>query len=151
MTLHPERAIVNEPLTQDSEPGTYVVGTASRTIYVVQITSPDLPPQVTRLPAQGELLNDGVPMPGVSGFSFDATTGLGEIHWWKDNPEHYDQPDKRYVGTTRTTNIVLLIVRLHLLAEIDDPRTGGQTLNRDVIIARMRATFPAIDPPEDGR
>lgn len=100
------------PLTEQSDPGIYIVLTASRSLYIAEIISPDRPPQVTRHPARGALLRDGEPLPGVNAFYFDIETGVGKISWWKDDPADFDRPGQPYAGTVRTTNTVLFVARL---------------------------------------
>lgn len=100
------------PLTEQSDPGVYIVITASRSLYVAEIVSPDRVPQITRYPAHGSMLSDGTSLPGVQAFSFDVGTGVGKILWWKDFSVDYDRPDAPYAGTVRTTNTVIFIARL---------------------------------------
>ena len=111
-TGHPQDPSFVSPLTEQSDPGVYVVVTASRSLYLVDIVSPDCPPQVTRYPAQGALLADGEPLPGVDTVYFDVHTGVGKISWWKEHPGDYDRPGEPYVGTIRTTNTVAFVARL---------------------------------------
>lgn len=108
------------PLTEKSPPGTYLVATRSGTVYVVEITASS-PPVIARYPQAGSLIHDSDPMPGVDRFSFDATSGHGEIGWWKDDPRDYDHPGIPYAGTIRTTSHVLTVRRHNSSDTIGDP------------------------------
>lgn len=136
------------PLTEQSDPGVYVVITASRSLYVVEVPGPALPPQVTRYPAQGPLLRDETPLPCVHGFVFDVESGIGQIPWWKDDPDDYDRPDQPYAGTIRTTNTVVFIARLGDRTPISGMRFADD-VDLDAVVALIHAAVRAREP--DGR
>ncbi|MEJ6556246.1 hypothetical protein PQI51_14565 [Microbacterium esteraromaticum] len=95
-----------------STPGVYITLTRSGAVYIADIHDPDATPTVTRYAGgAANALRDGQPLPGVHGFSFNASTGLGAVLWWKDPTECTD-PSLPYAGTTRSTSRVLLVARL---------------------------------------
>jgi hypothetical protein len=127
-------------LTEHSDAGAYFLVTASRTVYLVEIVSPDRVPVVTRYPRRDALLGDGVPLPGVRGFRFDITTGEGVIHWWKDSASDHQVNVEHYSGTVRRTSAVLLIARLPFASA--DPLSGLNNLpTREQLIAELRAAM----------
>lgn len=138
----------NDALTEHSPPGLYIVITASGTLYRVEITSHDRPVSVMRFPIVESLLRDGTWLPSVTGFRFDADTGVGEIRWWKDDPADYDRPDRPYSGTTRTTTRVQIIARID--TGVGMPfASGGETPDtrstaRDVVIDLLRQTLAGL-------
>lgn len=100
-----------EFLNEQSAPGTYVVVTASRSVYEVNIGERgEL--TVIRRPILNKLLLDGEPLTGVSEISFTTRGGYGLIHWYKERREDYDDPDGPYAGTDRTTSRVVLIAEV---------------------------------------
>lgn len=130
-------------LTEHSDAGAYFIVNASRTVYLVEIVSPDRVPVVTRYPSRDALVGDGVPLPGIRGFRFDITTGEGVIHWWKDDVDGYELHVEQYGGTVRSTSAVLLIARLPFAST--DPVSGLNNLpSREQLVAELRA---ALLPP----
>jgi|GEM_PF-2986579 len=100
-------------LTEQSPSGTFVVTTASRALYVVDIPSPDAVPSVTRHNPYVSLIRDDAPLPKAGTFSFNAATGVGQVQWRKDDPAERDvPPDATYMGTYRSTSQVHFIARV---------------------------------------
>lgn len=112
----PRRLIPVTRLTETSARGRYVVVTAARTTYFVDV-DPDQLVRIVRHPLRAGLLHDGKPIPGVASVDFDTITGLGRLWWWKDNPLHYDPPGEPYLGTLRRTSTVRLIARVWPLGD----------------------------------
>ncbi|BDV32245.1 hypothetical protein [Microbacterium terricola] len=142
---------INTPLTEHSAPGVYIVITGSRTLYQVEIISHDALPVITRYPVVNGLLKDGTPLPGVSGFQFDATTGLGEIRWWKDDPNDYDRPDLTYAGTIRTTSRVLVIAQVSDIPaahNLDRPPVDEGRPGNEAVVDLIRTTIASLDSYE---
>lgn len=108
-----------ETLTDRSAVGTYVVVTASKSVYEVTISA-DHEPEVIRRPLVSGLLLDGEPMTGVTRFDFDSRTGFGQIRWTKADPADYDDPSQPYTGTGRTTSRDLVIAEMAAAAESID-------------------------------
>lgn len=129
------------PLTEESAPGTYIVITASRTVYQVEIAD-DIPLwTVTRYPRERSLLLDAEPLTGVQGFFFDAERGLGQIEWWKENIADRDDPDRAYAGTVRTTSRVMLILSLHA--------TAGEAQTIRLLLDGLRSALAAFDSDDE--
>ncbi|MBM3716258.1 MAG: hypothetical protein FJW64_11115 [Actinobacteria bacterium] len=99
-------------VTPVAPPGIYLTLTLSGAIYLVDVSNSDAPAVVTRHHSRHPLLHDSQPLPSVLDFRFDATTGTGLVHWWKDDPGHYDDPTQPYTGTTRPTSPVLFVTRI---------------------------------------
>ncbi|PYD01815.1 hypothetical protein B4U78_002900 [Microbacterium esteraromaticum] len=121
------------PLTEHSPPGSYLVITASRTIYLIEVVAGDSSATITRYPRVRSLLLDGEPLTGVRSFHFDPRSGLGRIVWWKQNRADRDRPDEHYAGTVRTTSAVLLLLRVHRAAEKTRSRQADSTDTQELV------------------
>ena len=131
-----ERASVDPlelPLTEHSQPGSYLVITASRTIYLIEVVTGDSSATITRYPRTRSLLLDGEPLTGVRSFHFDPRSGLGQIVWWKENRADRDRPDEHYAGTVRTTSAVLLLLRVHRPTEETLSRPADSTDTQELV------------------
>ena len=129
------------PLTEESAPGTYIVITASRTVYHVEIADNVPFWTVTRYPRERSLLLDAEPLTGVLRFFFDAERGLGQIEWWKENIADRDDPDRAYAGTVRTTSGVMLILSLNTTA------SEAQTIR--LVLDGLRSALAAVDSDDE--
>jgi hypothetical protein len=121
------------PLTEQSPPGSYLVITASRTIYLIEVVTGDPSATIIRYPRIRSLLLDGEPLTGVRSFHFDPRSGLGQIVWWKENRADRDRPDQHYAGTVRTTSVVLLLLRVHGPSEETLSRRADSTDTHDLV------------------
>lgn len=129
------------PLTEQSAPGTYIVITASRTKYHVQIAD-DVPFwTVTRYPRERFLLLDAEPLTGVLRFFVDAEGGLGQIEWWKENIADRDDPDRAYADTVRTTSRVMPILSLNA--------TAGEAQTIRLLLDGLRSALEAVDSDDE--
>lgn len=138
------------PLTEQSEPGDYFVITASRTVYHVNIDDVRSPSTVSRYPYVNTLLLDGEPLTGVRSFFFDASSGMGQVEWWKTNVADYDRADRRYFGTVRTTSRVMLILSLRSTAEEAAPSRRPETSAQvQLFLDGLRAALTVVDTDDD--
>lgn len=129
---------VNAVLTPTSPPGIYVVVTASRTIYRVEVGGAG-GDRVTRIPSRDRLLLDGEPLTGVQDFYFDERTGAGRVLWQKQDPPTHDSTEASYGGTWRTTSAVLVVGRLM-------DHTENEELVTQVITAVFLTLLSAAPP-----
>lgn len=136
------------PLTENSPPGSYVVITASRTIYLIEVVTGDSSGTIIRYPRTRSLLLDGEPLTGVRRFHFDPRSGHGEIVWWKENHADRDLPDEHYAGTVRTTSAVLLLLRVHRPTDETLSRPADSTDSQQVVDG-LSAALAASDLDED--
>lgn len=146
-----ERASVDPlelPLTEHSQPGSYLVITASRTIYLIEVVTGDSSATITRYPRARSLLLDGEPLTGVRSFHFDPRSGLGQIVWWKENRADRDRPDEPYAGTVRTTSAVLLLLRVRRATEETRSRPADST-DTEELVDGLSAALAASEPDED--
>lgn len=136
------------PLTEHSPAGSYLVITASRTIYLIELVAGDASATITRYPRTRSLLLDGEPLTGVRSFHFDPRSGLGHIVWWKENRADRDRPDEHYAGTVRTTSPVLLLLRAHRPTQETRSRSADST-DTEELVHRLSAAQAASELDED--
>lgn len=129
------------PVTEESAPGTYIVITASRTVYHVDIANDSASWRITRYPRVNSLLLDVEPLTGVLSFFFDVESGMGQIEWWKGNVADRDDRDRPYAGTVRATSRVMLILSLN-------PTTGEMETVR-LLLDGLRRALRVVDSDDE--
>jgi hypothetical protein len=140
----------NRPLTEQSTPGVYLVITASRTLYLVEVVADDSSPMITRYPCGNSLPLDGEPLTGVRSFFFDPTSGLGQIEWWKRNVADRDYPDRPYFGTVRSSSRVMLILSVHATGEHEGSSSRSEkTAHLQSLLDGLQAALAAVELDDD--
>lgn len=138
-------------LTEQSPPGIYIVISAPRTVYRVEIASHDVPPTLVRYPPDAALLTDAIPVPRVQEFTFNLATGHGRIACWTAHRSEYQCTGEPHPDTVRNTSPVLLIARLRTSPATADISTHdrAQGESADTIAALLSTLYAAAtsEPP----
>lgn len=140
----------NRPLTEQSTPGIYLVITASRTLYHVEVVAGDSSSTITRYPCANSLTLDGESLTGVRSFFFDPMSGSGHIEWWKRNVADRDHPDRQYLGTIRSTSRVMLILSIHDTGENEGSSSRSEnTAHIQTLLDGLHAALATVDLDDD--